>query len=139
MTLPTPNTFQGSVLKLGGTAVEDGIVEMTISLSRETSQLDTWGGSISGVGSLKGEGTINTVYEETAGRGYTIAQSEFLTPTAGGIACVFQPLGACSGTYKEWTFNIVIGQDEEGGPATDIAQGNFSFTTTGAIVYTTQS
>lgn len=133
MTLPTPVTFYGAVLKISTTAIEDGTVEMGLTVSRETPEATTWGGSISAAGSLKGSGNINTIYDETASSPYMLLMAELLTPTAGGLSIVFQPKGAGVGTNREITFNIVVGQGEFGGGGEDIQQVNFPFTTTGAI------
>ncbi len=132
MALPTGSTLYGAVVLLSTYACEDATVEMTLTLTRETASVNTFGGKVSAAGSIGGSGNITVVYDKTANTAFDVLRDQVMSPTAGGIACVFRPEG--TGTGKEtWTFNIVVGEMEIGGSVGDIQQGKFSFETTGAI------
>lgn len=138
MTLPTGLTLYGALVSVGGVACADATVEMTLTLTRETATVNTFGGKVSAAGSLGGSGTITVVYDKTASGPFDTLRDQITTPTSGGVTCIFQPEG--TGTGKEtWTFNIVIGEMEVGGSVGDIQQGKFTFETTGSIVTTVQS
>ena len=123
---------------MGGVASADATVEMTLTLTRETASVNTFGGKVSAAGSIGGSGNITVVYDKTSAGPFDTLRDQVITPTAGGITCIFQPEG--TGTGKEtWTFNVVIGEMEVGGGVGDIQQGKFSFETTGAITITTQT
>ena len=138
MAIPTGLTLYGSLVSVNAVACADAATEMTLTLSRETATINTFGGKVSAAGSLGGSGSISVVYDKTASGPFDTLRDEVITPTSGGVTCIFQPEG--TGTGKEtWTFNIVVGEMEIGGAADDIQQGKFSFETTGAITITTQT
>jgi hypothetical protein len=112
---------------------------MTFTVATPINKVKTWGGSVSASGSKEGTGELQFVYEEAANSAAQLAIAEWVTPTSGGIAIIFQPKGAASGTNKEWTFNIVVGEVQTGGEADDIEVGTAPFEMTGAITYATQS
>lgn len=137
MTLPTGLTLYGALVSVGGVDCADATSEMTLTLTRETASVNTFGGKVSAAGSLGGSGNITIVYDKTPGSPFDTLRNQITTPTAGGVTCIFQPEG--TGTGKEtWTFNIVIGEMEVGGGVGDIQQGKFSFETTGAFTPTVQ-
>ena len=137
MALPTPITLTGSVVKIGTTDIADGTVNMSLTLSREIASVRTFGGKVSDVGSLGGEGSIEAVYDETASSGFLLLHAELMTPTDGGLSVTFQPKGAGASNY-EYEFKIVVGQADVGGGASDIVTTPFTFETTGAITYALQ-
>jgi len=118
------STFSGSVVSINGVQLEDDVVTLTISLSRETTDTETWGGSDSGLGSLKGTGSGEVIYNETAASPYMTIEDEMFTPTAGGLPMVFRPDGTTSGN-REWTMNVKISDLELGGSSTDNKKGVF--------------
>lgn len=126
MAMSAVTTFTGSVASFGGVQFEDDIINMTITLSRDQTEVLTWNGSDAGLGSMKGEGTLETIYNATAGSPYMTIEDEMFSPTTGGIACVFRPEGTGSG-LPEWTMNVKVTQLETGGAATDNKTGKFNF------------
>lgn len=138
MTLPTGLTLYGALVSVGGVACADAITEMTLTLTRETASVNTFGGKVSAAGSLGGSGNITVVYDKTSGGPFDTLRDQVTTPTAGGVTVIFMPEG--SGAPKEsWTFNIVVTDMEVGGSSSDIQQGKFSFETTGAITIAAQT
>lgn len=138
MALPTGSTLYGALVSVGGVACEDATVEMTLTLTREIASVNTFGGKVSAPSSLGGSGNITVVYDKTSAGPFDTLRDQVITPTAGGVACIFQPEGTGNGK-ETWAFNIVVGEMEVGGSVGDIQQGKFSFETTGAISITTQT
>lgn len=138
MTLPSAITLIGAVIKIGNTAVDDSLMEMALTLKREVASVKTFGGTVSASGALSGSGSIKAVYDETSGAPYQLLEDELITPTAGGLAIVFQPKGTTSGN-KQYTFNIVVGEAKLPSTPDDVASGEFSFETTGAITKAAQT
>ena len=140
MAVSTPVNLQGAVVKIGTTDIADDTIEMTLTLSRGVSTVDTFGASVSAVGQLQGSGTITVLYTETASTGHQLLETEMFTPTAGGIAVTLQPKGLDTSTPgKEYEFNIVVTGEPVGGNATDIVQVAYDFQTTGTITVGSQS
>lgn len=137
MALPTGLTLCGAVVTLATYDCSDATVEMTLTLTRETATVNTFGGKVSAAGSLGGSGTITVVYDKTSHSAFDTLRDQITTPTSGGIACVFRPEGTGAGK-ENWAFNIIVGEMEVGGSVGDIQQGKFTFETTGAIAITTQ-
>lgn len=137
MALPTGKTLYGAVMTIGTYDCGDATVEMTLTLTRETASVQTFGGKVSAASSLGGSGNISVVYDKTSHSAFDVLRDEIVTPTSGGVAMVFRPEGTGSG-LETWTFNAVIGEMEFGGSVGDIQQGKFTFETTGAIAMATQ-
>ena len=124
MAMSNVTTYSGSVVSINGVDIEDDVVTMTISLTRDTTEVQTWGGTDSGLGPLKGEGSGEVLYNEAAGSPYMIIEDEMFNPTDGGLPMIFRPEGTLSGN-REWTMDVKISGLDLGGSATDNKKGTF--------------
>ena len=140
MTLPTVYTWTGvATLLIDSVAMEDHVAEATFTFERDETEYETWGGVVKSVGPLKGSGQIRVARDEANGSPYRALMDELFTPTAGGIAVVFRPRGAGSGTLRERTFNVVVLSEEIGGAPADIQEATFNVGITGTITDAVQS
>lgn len=137
MALPTGYTLYGAVVTIATHDCGDATVEMSLTLTRETASVNTFGGKVSAAGVLGGSGNITVVYDKTANSAFDTLRDQVMSPTSGGVAVVFRPQGTGAG-LENWAFNVVVSDMEVGGGTGDIQQGKFSFETTGAITITTQ-
>jgi hypothetical protein len=93
----TAVTYQGAVVELSGTAVDDETTEFTLTPDTDMPTAMTFAGQVSAAGSTTWKGQITCVYDITAGSAYALLLAETQTPTSGGYAMTFQPEGATTG------------------------------------------
>lgn len=138
MAIPDAMTYYGAVATINSVAIQDATVELTVSLERPVAEEPVWTGKVAAVGPPTGSGSGTVIYDETAASPYQTIKGEWLTPTAGGIAMVFQPKGVGAGN-EQWLLDVVISKIDLGGGGEDIQKVAFEFTCTGTVTNSVQA
>ena len=139
MAVSTPVTYTGSVLSVAAVAIKDDTTEANFSFSRESIVRKTWGGVVASVGQIEGDGNITLLYSETSGGPLETLRDEFFgTPTSGGLATIFEPLGTSTGNER-LSFNIGVSGASIGGEPDDDILGEFDVVVSSTPTWTTQS